>query len=399
MLSSAVFSERSAHAPQKNRITLALEHAPPAFDLTESNPTRTQLPYAHGALVQALDNAAVRGYAPDPHGLPEARAAVALRYGERGLRVAADQITLTSGTSEAYAHAFRLLCNPHETFLVPRPSYPLFGPIAHAEGCKVASYPLVASEYGWRLPVEELEKAIARTSAPRAVVVVNPNHPTGSFLTHEEAQAVRAICVRAGIALISDEVFGDFHASYGRPEDMLARALLSDSQSGHDVPLTFVFSGLSKVCGLPQLKLGWIVLDGPNPLVEAAREGLVWFADMFLPVAQPVQQALPALLAGRARFQDAVRTRTLRNRGALAAAVARIEGAALLPADGGWTAVIALPGSRSDEEWALALLELDVVVHPGDLYDFGEPGRLVLSLLPGPAAFDEALQRLAEVAR
>jgi aspartate/methionine/tyrosine aminotransferase len=383
------------------RVAAARAKARPLIDLTDHNPTTADLGYLDDPrALAALADPAGRTYAPDPRGLPSAREAVSAYYADRGIAVSPERIVLTSGTSEAYAHAFRLLCNPYEAFLVPRPSYPLFAPIAQAEGCAVAHYPLVASQDGWRLPVEELEQAIVRTSTPRAVVVVNPNHPTGTFLTHEEAQAVRAACVRAGVALVSDEVFGDFHAEYGRPKDKLARSWLSsNSGTGHDVPLSFVFSGLSKVCGLPQLKLGWIVLDGPPRQVEAALEGLVWFADLFLSVAQPVQHALPALLAGRARFQDAVRARTLRNREALAAAVARIAGASLLPADGGWSAVIALPDTRSDEEWALALLELDVVAHPGDLYDFGEPGRLVLSLLPRPAGFDEALRRLADVAR
>jgi len=305
--------------------------------------------------------------------LLSAREAVCAYYAERGVSVSASQIVLTSSTSEAYSLAFKLLCDPGDTVLVPRPSYPLFDALAAAEGVRLESY------FG-----------IPAVSDARAIIVVNPNHPTGTFATREEAAALRKL----GLPLIVDEVFADFPYFGGRPATTLETSFLR-SQPG---ALEFVFSGLSKVCGLPHAKLGWIVVRGPDLERSDALERLHWLADAFLSVGQPVQRALPALLAERARFQGAVRARVARNRGALAKAVESLPGSSLLPMDAGWTAVVVLPGERTDEEWALALLEHDVIVHPGYFYGFDEPGRLVVSLLQPPRVFDAAVAAIFSVA-
>jgi aspartate/methionine/tyrosine aminotransferase len=373
--------------PWARRLSRLRAEGRPLIDLSEHNPTTA------GLVPPTAAFAVPATYEPSPSGLAPARAAVSGYYAERGIALAPDRLVLTAGTSEGYAHAFRLLCDPGETVLVPRPSYPLFEPIAHAEGCRVAPYALRLEDGAWRLPEGALEAALDAAPGTRAVVVVLPNHPTGSFLTREEAGRVRAVCARAGVALISDEVFADFHAPYGRAAAELAPTLLGDAGG----PLTLALSGLSKVCGLPQVKVGWIALDGPQAAVESAHERLEWLADAFLTVSHPAQGALPALLAGRHAFQDVTRARVARNRAALEGSAARIAGARVLPADGGWSAVIALPPVRGDEEWALALLEHDVVAHPGHFYDFEEPGLLVLSLLPDPTDFDRALGLLVEI--
>ncbi len=356
-------------------------------------------PLADASVLRALADPRALRYQPEPLGLPEARAAVAAYYAARGLAVAPARIALTASTSEAYAHAFRLLCRPGEAFLVPRPSYPLFEPLAAAEGCRVATWPLTLDAGAWR--VDRAGLAAAADAAPdaRALVAVNPNHPTGSFLTRDEAAWLAAFCAERELALISDEVFGDFHGDFGRPAEGLALSLWPPADEAEAGPLTLVFSGLSKVCGLPQLKLGWIAVGGPADVAQEALDRIEWLADTFLSVAQPVQHALPALLAGRGAFQQAARGRVARNREALVQALAALPGASLLPADGGWSAVCALPPVRSDEEWALALLEHDVIVHPGYFYEIDAPARVVVSLLPEPAVFDAALDRLAAVAR
>ncbi len=361
------------------------------LDLSDHNPTTAGL--AGVDSLDALRAPAGLVYAPSAAGLAAARAAIALYYLERGIEVDPASIILTASTSEAYAQAFRLLCDPGEAFLVPAPSYPLFEALAQAEGCRVETYPLRISDGAWHLEIAGMPS----THAVRAVVAVNPNHPTGSFLTHGEASALRATCAGASAALIADEVFADYDMSWGRPPGELAHTLLQSPEDSAGGPLTLVLSGLSKVCGLPQLKLGWIIVQGPPDLAREALERLEWLADTFLSVGGPVQHALPMLLAGRARFQDSVRARVARNRAALAAAIATMPEAQVLPADGGWSAVIALPPGRSDEEWALALLEHDVVVHPGYFYDFDEPGRIVVSLLPAPAVFAVALTRLTAI--
>ena len=317
-------------------------------------------------------------YVPDPAGLLSAREAVCAYYAERGVTVPPAQVVLTASTSEAYALAFKLLCDPGDAVLVPKPSYPLFDALAAAEGVRLIPYPL-----GGVLPNDDA----------RAVIVVNPNHPTGTYLTRDEASSLRAACASRSMALIADEVFADFPYYGGRPASSLATSLLRDAPG----PLELVLSGLSKVCGLPHAKLAWIVVRGDAFQGDAALARLHWLADTYLSVGQAVQRALPALLAERARFQGAVRSRVARNRGALAKALESLPGASLLPMDAGWTAVVALAGDRSDEEWALALLEHDVLVHPGYFYGFDEPGRLVLSLLPPPSTFDAAVAALFAV--
>jgi len=371
------------------------------IDLSDHNPTTADLGYLEDpALLRALSQPAGGPYTPAAAGLETAREAIALYYHDRGIHVAAEQIVLTSSTSEGYAHAMRLLCDPGEAILVPRPSYPLFESLAHAEGCRVGTYLLALKDGAWGIDVAALDEAVRTTPGARVIVAVNPNHPTGSFLSRIDVRSLKAVCEAHDLALMVDEVFSDFHAPWGRPDSEIRRSVLEDDWHGTTcAPLLLVLSGLSKVCGLPHVKLGWIVVGSDYALKHSALERLEWLADTFLSVSQSAQLALPAFLAGRDRFLATVLDRVARNRGALARLLQAIPGAELLPSDGGWSAVIALPPVRTDEEWALALLEHDVIVHPGYFYDFDEPGRLVLSLLPPPEAFDRALVALSEIAR
>jgi aspartate/methionine/tyrosine aminotransferase len=247
----------------------------------------------------------------------------------------------------------------------------------------------------WKVDLPAFERALLGASG---VIAVHPNHPAGSFLARAEATALAGLCADVDVPLLVDEVFAEFHdatAPGARPMAALRASFVDEATA-----TTLVFGGLSKTCGLPQLKLGWIVVAGPPAQRDEVLARLEWLADAFLTVGGPVQHALPALLATAPRFQAAVRSRVRINRAALVAALAaHLPGAALLPSDGGWSAVLALPGGRDVETTALALLEHDVVVHPGYFYDFAEPGRLVLSLLPPPARFEQALAHLVAVAR
>jgi aspartate/methionine/tyrosine aminotransferase len=292
---------------------------------------------------------------------------------------------LTASTSEAYAHLFRLLAEPGEALLAPRPSYPLFEPLARLEGVALEHYRLVW-EGAWHLDVASLEQAAV--TRPRAAIVVQPNNPTGTCLANDEIAALEEWCSRHGAALIADEVFSDFRRPPG------TRPLPSLLGEARRVP-TFVLGGLSKSCGLPQLKLAWIVAAGPDAARRRALRGLEWIADLFLSVASPVQLALPALLAGRAAFQLRVRERLAANLAHVAGLLQRRPEIAALPAQGGWAQVLRLPRTRSDEEWALELLRREVLVHPGHFYDFEEEGCLVVSLLPETEAFAEGVRRLA----
>ena len=357
------------------------------LDLAETNPTRVGLGGAGPEELAALARSEGARYEPDPRGALPAREAVAAYYDERGAAVSPDDVVLTASTSESYSHLFRLLADPGGVFLVPAPSYPLFEPLAALEGVALRTY-RIAYDGAWHLDLDSLEQAFA--ADVRGVIVVQPNHPTGSCLARPERDRLETLCERHRVPIVADEVFGDFP----RPGATSPLPSLVDAVR---VP-TFVLSGLSKVCGMPQLKLGWIVATGPLAACEEALRGLEWIADLFLSVSTPVQAALPRLLAARAVFQRRVRERLAANLAALDALVARRPELQVLPAAGGWAAVLRVPRLRGEEEWALGLLARDVVVHPGHFYDFADEGYLVLSLIPEPERFATGLARIGEFA-
>jgi alanine-synthesizing transaminase len=388
-----VLSRRLPQDTAPNEWTRALERRRESgarlFDLTDQNPTRQGLCDAAPALAALADPRAAR-YQPEARGLRSAREAVAGYYAGRGLGVEPDDIVLTSGTSEAYSHLFRVLCDPGDQVLVPSPGYPLLGPLAALDAVELAPYPLVLADR-WRPDLPALERAIGPRT--RAVVVVQPNHPTGSCLDEAEIAALDALCAANDVAVIADEVFGDFlwagEASAAGP----APSLLGERRSP-----TFVLQGLSKLCGLPQLKLSWVALAGPAAARARARTALEWVADAYLSVGTPVQLALPALLEARHAFRARVLERVRANRDALVAALGAC-GARLLPAAGGWTTVVRLPEGVDAEALAIALLARDVVAHPGHFYDFEDDAHLVLSLIVQPEAFVEGAARIAAAVR
>jgi aspartate/methionine/tyrosine aminotransferase len=377
------------HAPNAwaSRLTARRESGAPLHDLTLADPARTGLSRVSAEAAASLAAGALAPHQPDPRGLPAARAAVAEYFESRGQAVSPERIVLTSGTSEAYAHLFRLLADPGDRVLVPAPSYPLFEPLAALEGVRLASYPL-AYDGRWHLDAPALEAAFR--GGARAMIAVQPNHPSGSCLTPDEIAAAEALCERAGAAIISDEVFGDF-AWDGRPRGL--PSLLGERR----VP-TFVLGGLSKACGLPQLKLSWIAACGPAAAVGRALSGLEWIADLFLSVAAPAQHALPALLAGRHEYRRGVMGRVAANRASLAALVKRTPALSVLAAEGGWHAVLRLPSRRSEDEWMSALLDAGVIVHPGHFYDFASEAFAVVSLISDPATFAAGLSAIERVA-
>ena len=357
------------------------------LDLTETNPTCVGLGGAGPAELAALARAEGTRYEPDPRGRPAAREAVAGYYLERGAAVPPGDIVLTASTSESYTHLFRLLADPGGGFLVPSPSYPLFEPLAALEGVSLRPYRL-AYDGAWHLDAQSLEEAFA--DDVRGAVVVQPNHPTGSCLDESERVLLETLCERHGAAIIADEVFLDFpRPGRGAPPESLA---------GEARVPTFVLSGLSKVCGMPQLKLGWIVVGGSGAAREEALRGLEWIADLFLSVSTPVQVALPELLAAGAAFRRRARERSAANLARLDGLVTRRPELGVLAAQGGWAAVLRVPRLHSEEEWALGLLARDVVVHPGHFYDFSGEGYLVLSLLPESERFAAGLARIEEFA-
>src|SRR5262249_1761155 len=307
---------------------------------------------------RAMSAAYVARYEPAPLGIEFAREAISSYYAGRGDSVAPGDVALTAGTSESIAHLIRLLADPGDTLLAPSPGYPLFAPIAQAEGVRLAPYSLRHDD-AWGLDRDSLTRGL--DAGARAVLLVEPNHPTGTRISANDWGWLDGEAARRGVALIVDEVFGDYRWGSG------SRAFAS--RAGANQALTFVLSGISKVCGLPQLKLGWIAVAGPDGLRRAALERLEWIADLFLSVATPVQLALPRLLASRHVFQGAVRHRARVNRALIHAVIEGRAGIRPLNAEGGWGAVLELPASRDDEDWALALLDRGVAAHPGHFYD------------------------------
>ena len=353
------------------------------LDLTESNPTKAGLDYPAAAILEAFSDARSLQYDPLPLGSPAAREAVAAHYESRGIPIDTGRILLTASTSEGYAFLFKLLANPGDEVLVPRPSYPLFEFLAGMESVRVMQYPLVYHD-GWQIDFEALMAAV--TDRTRAVIVVNPNNPTGSFLKGGELAALTRICRQRGLAILSDEVF----SGYAIGED----AARVTSLIGAEV-LTFSMSGLSKVAGLPQMKLGWIVTSGPSAECDAARENLELIADTYLSVSTPVQYALPSLLKAGEGVRRQIAERVAHNLAALDELLLGQPSMRRLRVEGGWYAVVRAPRVRSEEEWVLHLLgERDVLVQPGFFYDFESEAFLVLSLITEPGMFREGVRRL-----
>lgn len=351
-------------------------------DLTESNPTRAGLPYPVDLLAPLAD---ARGlsYAPEPLGLAAAREAVARDALRRGAVVRPESVVLAASTSEMYSWLFKLLCNAGDGILVPRPSYPLFEHLTRLEHVHASSYRL---EYHgrWSVDFSSVEQAPAGT---RAVLLVSPNNPTGSFVSRHDLDALLAICRTRQWALIVDEVFADYVLDASSPPTDIAA-------SAGDV-LTFTLGGLSKCVGLPQLKLGWAVVGGPAGDVARALDGLELIADTFLSVSTPVQLAAPALLAAGGQVRAAIQARVRANLDYLRAATARVPSCNLLPVEGGWSAVLRVPATHGEELLVLELLRHEsVLVHPGYFFDFDHEAFLVLSLLPPPDAFEDACRRV-----
>ncbi len=371
-----MFSTRFPWEFRPNRLAQALAARRAAgeriLDLTESNPTRAGLEYPP-AMLRAFEDPRALLYEPSPAGMEETRRTVSGYY--RGA-VDPSRILLTASTSEAYAYLFKLLCNPGDQVLAPRPSYPLFECLAGLEAVEVRQYPLVY-HHGWAIDLDEVRRAI--THRTRAVIVVNPNNPTGSYLKNAELDALAGLCADRGMALISDEVFADY--GFG------ADASRATTVASVEQCLAFALSGLSKVAGLPQMKLGWMVVSGPDRLRHEAMERLEWIADAYLSVSTPVQCAAPRLFEAGEQVRKQICGRTAAN---LETARAILGGSAatVLDVEGGWYVVIRVPRIRSEEDWTVELLEREgVLVQPGFFYDFGEEAFLVVSLLTRPEVF------------
>jgi aspartate/methionine/tyrosine aminotransferase len=381
---AAVLSSRTAWDLTANALAARTDalraSGRPVLDLAQSNPTRAGLAWDPGELAAVLGDERAAIYAPTPQGLPEARAAVAEYLAARGAPVDAGRILLTASTSEAYALLFKLLCDPGDEVLVPAPSYPLLDLLADLEAVRLVRYPL-RYDGAWHVDLAAIEAAVGPRT--RALVAVSPANPTGAVLDGEELAALDRLCAAHDLALLGDEVFAD--TALGPCPSVVA---------GAGESLAFHLSGLSKVCGLPQLKAGWIAAAGPAERVGPALARLEVIADAYLSVSGPAQLALPSLLARRERFLAPLRARLAANRTILAAI--RDASATALASAGGWTAVLRIRQTVDEESLCLALLDDGVVVQPGFFYDFERPGYLVVSLLAPPTEFALGLRHVLD---
>ena len=392
-----MFASRTDWRLEPNRFAAALEEhrrlGKPLLDLTNSNPTTCGFSYPEERLFAALNNRDALRYEPESQGLRHAREAIANYYrGRRGFfgaesSVDPARIVITSGTSEAYNFVFRLLCDVGDEVLVPAPSYPLFEYLAGLADIHPVPYPLIYDR-GWQVDIPGLLSAL--TGRSKAVMVVHPNNPTGSFIKTEEAHKLADICADGDLAIIADEVFLDYVDGAEQPS-----TFASDSPV-----LTFTLSGLSKISLLPQMKLGWMSVSGPDALAEPAMQRLDVIGDTYLSPSTPAQLALAEMLAMRGTLQTQMRQRLRSNLGFLDALFPRGSSVERLKREGGWYAVLRVPAASSDEDLAIKLLErCGVLVHPGHFFDFPRDGYLVVSLIMCEAEFQEGARRLHDFFR
>jgi alanine-synthesizing transaminase len=383
-----MFSDRISGDLSPNRLTLALRQrrasGDPIIDLTESNPTGVELEYPADLLAPLADRRGLL-YAPEPLGLLDARRAIAADYARRSISISPERIALTASTSEAYSMLFKLLARPGDEVLVPRPSYPLFELLTTLDGVVARPYDL---EYhgAWTIDFTSVERALSPRT--RALLVVDPNNPTGSFISGGEIDRITAIGAHQGIALIVDEVFADYELEPGTTP--IRPAFLSRSDA-----LVFALGGLSKSIGLPQAKLAWIAAAGPSQLVAESLERLELICDTYLSVSTPVQLAAAELIERGAAIRAQISTRARTNYRRLKDAGASVPSCSVLTASGGWNAVIQVPTLCSEEELILTMLTTDgVLAHPGYFFDFPRESFVIVSLLVTEAAFAAGIERL-----
>ena len=384
-----MFADRTNWNLEPNRLSEALARhrvaGKPLIDLTASNPTECGFTYDRERILSALANPQSLSYEPEPKGLVAAREAVVGYYADRGERVAATDMLLATSTSEAYSFVLRILCNPGDEVLIPTPSYPLFDLLADIQDVSLIRYPLIY-DHGWQIDFHALEGAL--TTRTRAIIVVHPNNPTGHFIKPDERSGLNRICAGRQIATIADEVFLDFALSSKRHLSWVANSEV----------LTFTMSGLSKMCGLPQMKVAWLAASGPKDLRTRALERLEVIADTYLSMNAPIQHAIPEFLQQRHEFQRQLMSRVRGNLAELDRQLATQKACSRLEIEGGWYAVLHVPAMRTDEEVALDLVEKEgVYVHPGHFYDFPADGYLIVSLIGSEQEFGEGIRRLVSI--
>lgn len=380
-----VFSKRTDWSGGQNRLSFLTERLQKEgrdlIDLTLTNPTSCGFRSQNQTLLESFKSAENLAYQPDPRGLFCAREAVSRYYADKKIKVSPERIFITSSTSEAYAFCLKLLLNTDDRAAVPAPSYPLLESLAVLNDARLFRYCLEHKER-WRIERE----AFGDKTEFKALCVINPNNPTGNFVRSEEKVILNTLCQERGSSLISDEVFLDFVI------DQNAEPL---SFADNDEVLTFTLSGISKILGLPQMKLSWIVVSGPERQVNEALRRLEIMADATLSASTPSQNALNTWMQRRSEIQSEISERICQNYRLLKEIFKDRKELTVLGVEGGWQAVIRTDVGMDDETLALKFLEkAGVWIHPGYLYDFKEGEYFVVSLLPSSPNLREGLRRI-----
>lgn len=387
-----MFSKRFDFNIDANRLSLLLKKKKSSgrriLNLTLSNPTDAGLNYNSIGILNSIAKPESLNYLPEPKGLASARESVSRYYYEKNISVNVRDIFLTSNTSEAYSFIFKLLTDPFDEILIPRPSYPLFSFIAGMESVNLKYYDVVYTENKiWEIDFESISNRL--TKKTKAIILVNPNNPTGNFVKLKEINTLLKICGMNNVALICDEVFIDYGLDVEKKDIF--------SLAGIDYSLTFTLSGISKICGLPQMKLSWIVISGPEEVCEEAKDKLEIITDTYLSVGTPVQHAVGDLLSGREHVRQQIIDRITKNYCLLKSVTVNTNLMDLFKTEGGWYSVVKINKNIDEEAMVYDLLNLkDVYIHPGYFFDFTGEGYIVLSLLTSAEIFEEGIKRILE---
>lgn len=387
-----MFSNKFDYNIEKNRISKLLSEKKTngieITDLTESNPTNAGFVYDKDLILKAIAKEDSLRYAPEPKGMLAGRKAISEYYRKKNINVEPDNIFLTSGTSEAYSFIFKLLTNPFDEVLIPAPGYPLFAYIAEMESLNTLSYNLIYTKNAeWKIDFNSIESQI--TEKTKAIILVNPNNPTGHYIKKNELKDLIRICKKYNLSVISDEVFWDYNIDINF-EDIVSLASINEI-------LTFTLSGISKICGLPQMKLSWFIVNGEKMLCDEAKSKLEIIADTFLSVGIPIQLGINDILENENNIGEQIKNRVKRNYYYLKEKVTVIVDVELLSAEGGWYSVLKIETGIEEEILAFELLkEKNIYIHPGYFFDFEEGCNIVVSLLTPESVFKNGINGIME---
>ncbi len=389
-----LFSQRTQWPTEANALSqqtaLLKQDKISILDLTASNPSQCGFSSLNEGLFKSFLNPKNLNYEPDAHGMTQAREVICQYYAQKGRQIHPSQVFLTASTSEAYSFVFRLLMEPKDLLLAPQPSYPLLDYLTALNDVTVRRYGL-KPENKWAVDLTGFYER--QLQDPKAVLVINPNNPTGNFLHHTELAELNIFCKNRNVALLADEVFLDYYLGDASP----APDQMPVTVAGNRHSLTFAFSGISKILGLPQMKLSWIVVSGPEQMVEDSIKRLEVISDTYLSVSTPVQNALPEWFKIQKTVQHEILERLKKNYQYLQQKFGRGGAIRTFTVEGGWHAMLQLPSEHTDEEWACLLLKKDhVLTHPGYLFDFAEGSFIVLSLLAATNVFQEGVEKIAK---